>query len=127
MLVIFHNPKCSTSRHVLEAIRASGTAVTVVEYLKEGWTRPLLLALFAAAGMEPRAALRMREPAAQDLTDADPEAILSAMVETPVLVERPFVIGPKGAALCRPVTSLLPLLERPLPEGYVRSDGKPFA
>lgn len=127
MIVIFHNPKCSTSRHVLDAIQASGTEPEVVEYLKDGWTRPQLLALFANAGITPRDALRTKAPGAADLQDADDEALIAAMVKDPVLVERPIVVSAKGTALCRPVTKLLPLLENPLPDGYTRKDGKPFA
>ena len=54
MIVIHHNPDCGTSRNVLAIIEASGETPTVIEYLKEGWTRPQLLGLFAAAGLTPR-------------------------------------------------------------------------
>lgn len=126
MIVIFHNPKCSTSRHTLDAIRASGSEPEVVEYLSQGWTRPLLVTLFAMAGIVPRDALRMRAPGAKELEWADSEAILSAMIDDPVLAERPFVVSSKGAVLCRPVGRVREVLEHPLPDGYVRSDGKPL-
>ncbi|MEL6479769.1 MAG: arsenate reductase (glutaredoxin), partial [Pseudomonadota bacterium] len=63
-VVIHHNPDCGTSRNVLALIEAAGYRPAVIEYLKEGWVRPQLLALFAAAGLTPRQALREhRSPA----------------------------------------------------------------
>ena len=90
-IVIHHNPDCSKSREVLGIIEAAGYQPTVIEYLEAGWTRPQLLALFAAAGLIPRTALRAsRSPAGElgllDETVAD-EALLDAMLEHPVLVE----------------------------------------
>ena len=106
MIVIYHNPRCTTSRKVLEAIRAGGVEPVIVEYLKDGWTRAHLLGLFAAAGVTPGEALRRREEAAADLAGAEDEAIIAAMVESPVLVERPFVAAPGGVRLCRPAERL---------------------
>jgi len=102
-VTIYHNPKCTTSCNVLAMIEASGAKPKVVEYLKVGWTKPQLKALFAAAGLSLREG--MRKKAAEDLgisgkaTDAQ---ILEAMVEHPVLVERPFVETSKGVVLARP-------------------------
>ena len=109
-VVIFHNPGCSTSRKALEAIRAAGREPKVVEYLKTGWTRPQLKALFAKMGVEPRAALRTRNTQAEALgltaPGASGEVIIDAMVADPVLVERPIVETAKGAVLARPVERL---------------------
>ncbi len=109
-IVIHHNPKCGTSRKALEAIRASGQEPVVVEYLKAGWTKPQLQALFAVAGITPAEALRTKGGRAAELgiagPDADPDAILEAMVAEPVLVERPIVASPKGVRLCRPLERL---------------------
>ena len=126
MIVIHHNPKCGTSRNVLAAIRASGTEPVVVDYLSEGWTRPQLLALFAAAGLSPREALRAKAPEAAGLETADDEAWLDAMIRAPVLVERPIVASRKGVRLCRPAEHVLPLLEAALPADFVKEDGKPL-
>jgi arsenate reductase len=119
-IVIHHNPDCGTSRNVLEIIRAAGYEPTVIEYLKEGWTRPQLLGLFAAAELTPRTALRTtKSPAeARGLLDpgVDDEALLSAMIKHPVLVNRPIVCAPKGVRLCRPGETVLDLLDR-LPRG----------
>lgn len=112
MYVIHHNPKCSTSRKVLEALRAAGHDPVIVEYLKTGWTREQLLDLFAAAGVTPRQALRIRNTGAVEvgLTMADDDGIIAAMIADPVLVERPFVAGPKGVRLCRPPERLAEIL-----------------
>lgn len=114
MIVIHHNPACSTSRKALERIRAAGHDPVVIPYLETGWTRPQLLALFAAAGVTPRQALRTRNTAAAALGLTAPgvpdAAILEAMLLQPVLVERPIVAGPKGVRLCRPLDRLDELL-----------------
>jgi arsenate reductase len=113
-LVIFHNPACSTSRKALEAIRAAGREVRVVEYLKTGWTRPQLKALFARMGVEPREALRTRNTQAEALGLTAPgatgESIIDAMVADPVLVERPIIETAKGAVLARPLERLQEVL-----------------
>jgi arsenate reductase len=104
--IIYHNPKCSTSKQVLETIRGAGYEPEVVEYLKAGWTKKQLKELFAAANVTPRQALRAKAAEAGELGLLDPKAsdakILDAMIEYPVLVERPFVVTAKGALLARP-------------------------
>ena len=130
-IVIHHNPDCGTSRNVLAAIRASGTEPVVIEYLRTGWTRPHLLALFAAADLTPRTALRSTKSPAAELGLADPDipdaAILDAMLDHPILVNRPIVCSPRGTALCRPSRTVIPLLENALPEDFLAEDGAPFA
>lgn len=125
--VIHHNPDCGTSRNVLAVIEASGTTPVVIEYLQTGWTRPQLLALFAAADLTPRTALRTSKSPAEKLglTDlsASDDVILDAMLEHPVLVNRPIVCTPKGVALCRPSEAVLPLLEIPITDPMVKEDG----
>ena len=118
-IVIHHNPDCGTSRNVLQIILSAGHAPTVIEYLATGWTRPQLLALFAAAGLTPRDALRVaNSPAeAMGLTAADvtDDALLDAMIAHPILVNRPIVCTPKGVRLCRPSQAVQDLLN-PLPD-----------
>ncbi|MEZ6029794.1 MAG: arsenate reductase family protein [Hyphomonadaceae bacterium] len=127
-VVIHHNPECGTSRNVLAIIEAAGYSPVVIDYLKEGWTRPQLLALFAAAGLTAREALReTKSPAAElGLLDAGvgDDALIAAMIEHPILVNRPFVATPKGVKLCRPDSaSVLDLLDR-WPQGpYAKEDG----
>lgn len=126
-IVIHHHPGCGTSRNVVEIVRAAGYAPTIVDYLETGWTRPQLLALFAAAGLTPRAALReTKSPAAElglladDVTD---DALLDAMCAHPVLVNRPLVATPKGVRLCRPSETVLDLLDRLPPGPLAKEDG----
>lgn len=113
-VIVHHNPACGTSRNVLAIIEASGYTPVVIDYLATGWTRAQLLGLFAAAGLSPRDALRTTKSPAEELGLLDPdigdEAILAAMVEHPVLVNRPIVCTPKGVRLCRPSEVVLDLL-----------------
>jgi arsenate reductase len=113
-VTIFHNPACGTSRNVLAALKDAGLAPTVVEYLKAGWTKAQLTDLFARIGKTPRQMLRVRGTPAEALGLTDPAIsdakILEAMVAHPILVERPIVVTPKGAALCRPAESLQTLI-----------------
>ena len=126
-IVIHHNPDCGTSRNVLEMIKQSGEEPIVIEYLKEGWTRPQLQALFAAADLTPRQALRTSKSPAEELGLLDEsvsdEALLDAMLEHPVLVNRPIVCSPKGVKLCRPSEEVLPLLANELSE-FTKEDGE---
>ncbi len=106
--VIYHNPRCSTSRKALDKLHDAGVEPTVVKYLDEGWTRDQLAELFAEAGLTPAQAARKREPLYKELglADASDDEILDAMVAHPVLVERPFVVTDKGARLARPLESI---------------------
>ncbi|MBL3571468.1 arsenate reductase (glutaredoxin) [Rhodovulum sulfidophilum] len=128
MIVIHHNPDCGTSRNVLEIIRRSGTEPVVIDYLAEGWTRPQLLALFAAAGLTPRAALRRTKSPAAELgllgEDVPDDALLDAMIAHPVLVNRPIVASPRGVRLCRPSETVLDLLDRLPPGPLYKEDGQ---
>lgn len=116
-IVVHHNPACGTSRKVLEIVTAAGHRPVVIEYLKEGWTRPQLLALFAAAGLTAREALRAKtalgiEPGL--LGEGVPaERLIEAMIRHPELVERPIVCTPRGVRLCRPAETVLDLLDPP--------------
>ncbi|MCE8442120.1 arsenate reductase (glutaredoxin) [Rhodovulum sulfidophilum] len=128
MIVIHHNPDCSTSRNVLAFLRASGAEPVVIEYLKEGWTRPQLLALFAAAGLTPREALRETKSPAREIglleKDVPEDALINAMLAHPVLVNRPIVCTAKGTRLCRPSEVVFDLLDR-LPAGPLfKEDGQ---
>ncbi|MCC2604734.1 arsenate reductase (glutaredoxin) [Planctobacterium marinum] len=128
MVVIHHNPECGTSRNVLKIIHDAGYEPVVVEYLQQGWTRPQLQALFAAAGLTPRTALRTTKSPAEALglleESVSDAVILEAMLEYPVLVNRPIVATPKGVRLCRPSETVLSLLDD-WPKGpYFKEDGE---
>jgi arsenate reductase len=127
-VVIHHNPDCGTSRNVLGIIRAAGYQPTVIDYLTMGWTRPQLLALFAAANITPTEALRIvRSPAeAMGLTapGISDDQLLDAMIAHPILVNRPIVCTPKGVRLCRPSEVVLDLLDQ-MPTGpLAKEDGQ---
>jgi arsenate reductase len=125
-VVIYHNPDCGTSRNVLAIIVAAGYSPTVIEYLKTGWTKPQLLGLFAAAGLTPRTALRETKSPATDLgllnEGVSKDTILAAMIEHPILVNRPFVCTSKGVKLCRPSERVLDVLDR-FPPGPFHKEG----
>ena len=103
---IWHNPRCGTSRKTLQILREAGAAVTIVEYLDHPPSKDELRRLYQRAGISPRDGLREKERLAQDLDlvsgAVSDEAILDAMVQNPILIERPLVETEKGARLCRP-------------------------
>jgi len=126
-IVIFHNPDCGTSRNVLKTILDAGYDPSVIEYLQTGWTRPQLLALFAASGLTPRLALRTKRSPAEELGLLDEtvsdDVLLDHMIEHPILVNRPIVACPRGVRLCRPSELVLDLLPE-WPRGpYYKEDG----
>lgn len=111
-VTIYHNPKCGTSRGVIEIVEAAGHTPEVIEYLKAGWTKKQLTELFKAAGLTPRQAMRSNVPEAEPLLDESVSnaKILDAMVAHPILVNRPFVVTPKGVRLARPKETVLEVL-----------------
>jgi len=113
-VTIYHNPACGTSRNTLALLRERGVDPKVVEYLKVGWTKPLLQDLLKRMGKSAHEILRVRGTEAHELGLTDPnasdEALIAAMIIDPILVERPIVTSPKGAALCRPADLVLTLL-----------------
>ncbi|HET6969883.1 MAG TPA: arsenate reductase (glutaredoxin) [Phenylobacterium sp.] len=113
-VTIYHNPNCGTSRNTLALLREKGVEPTVVEYVKAGWTRDQLEALLQRMGCGAHDILRVRGTNAEDLGLTAPgvsdEALIAAMIIEPLLVNRPIVVTPKGAALCRPAELVLGLL-----------------
>jgi arsenate reductase len=99
---IWHNPQCGTSRKTLALLQEAGADVTVIEYLKTPPSVATLTALYARAGLTPREGLRIKQPGAEAIADADDATILAAMVADPILIERPLVETDKGVRLCRP-------------------------
>ncbi len=113
-ITIYHNPKCSTSRHALEMIRETGQEPRIVEYLKNPPSREELKAIAKATGEPLRALVRTKQPEylAQGLDNpalAD-DQLIDALLATPVLINRPIVVTPKGARLGRPVEKVLEVL-----------------
>ncbi len=115
-VVIHHNAECGTSRNVVALVEACGYSPTIIEYLKTGWSKPQLLGLFAAADLTPRTALRETKSPAKELGLLEPsvsdETILAAMLQFPVLVNRPLVCTSRGVKLCRPSETVFTILNR---------------
>ena len=113
-IIIYHNPACGTSRNTLALLREKGVEPKVVEYLKAGWTKELLQELIQATGLSAHDLLRVNGTAAHELGLTDPAAseaaLIAAMILDPILVNRPIVVTPKGAALCRPADLVLALI-----------------
>lgn len=126
-VTIYHNPECGTSRNTLALIRHAGIEPTVIEYLKAPPTREVLVHLIAEAMLHPREALREKgTPFAElrlgelGITD---EAIIDAMLAHPILINRPFVVTPRGTRLCRPSETVLDILP-PVTAPFVKEDGE---
>ena len=126
-VTIFHNPDCGTSRNVLAMIEAAFYTPAVVLYRQTGWTRPFLRDLLTRMGAAPRDLLREKGTPAAELGLLDPgvddDRLLDAMVEHPILVNRPIVMTPKGVKLCRPSELVLELLDR-RPASFAKEDGE---
>ncbi|WP_223621574.1 arsenate reductase (glutaredoxin) [Lysobacter sp. ESA13C] len=126
-ITIYHNPACGTSRNTLALIRHAGIEPTVIEYLQDPPSRAALVELIAAAGLSVREAMRQNvapyvERGLDDTTLSD-DALIEAMLRDPILINRPFVVSPLGARLCRPselVLDLLPPITRP----FSKEDGE---
>jgi len=110
--VIYHNPKCSTSRKTLDLLRDNGIDPEVVQYLKTPPSRAELVKMIKDAGIDVRTAVRKREALYDELglADASDDELLDAMVEHPILIERPFVVTPKGTRLARPIDAVREIL-----------------
>ncbi|WP_426043975.1 arsenate reductase family protein [Caulobacter sp. DWR3-1-2] len=126
-VVIFHNRACGTSRNVVEMVRSAGYEPKIVEYLQAGWTHDQLRALAREAGLTFRQLMREKGTPAAELgllgDGVSEDAILDAMVTTPVLVNRPLVVTSKGVKLCRPSEVVFDLLDRK-PDSFTKEDGE---
>jgi arsenate reductase len=126
-VIIYHNPKCGTSRNVLGLIRNAGVEPHVIEYLKTPPTRVMIAQLAARTGQPLRALLREKEKAFANLKLGDPvvtdDALLDAIEKNPILLNRPIVVSPKGVKLCRPSEAVLDLLPAQRGE-FFKEDGE---
>lgn len=114
-VIIYHNPRCGTSRTVLGLIRHAGIEPHIIDYLKSPPTRLLLGQMLARAGLSPHEAIREKEPLYRELglAGAADDALLDAMIAHPILIERPLVVSRKGVRLCRPADVVADLLPSP--------------
>jgi arsenate reductase (glutaredoxin) len=110
--IIYHNPKCSTSRNTLELLRDNGVEPEIVQYLKTPPSRDELAKMIRDAGIDVRSAVRKRESLYTELNlaGASDDKLLDAMIEHPILIERPFVVTSKGTRLARPMDRVREIL-----------------
>ncbi len=127
-ITIYHNPKCGTSRNTLAMIRNSGVEPEVIEYLKTPPDRATLLALIAATGEPVINAVRSKEALftelqldAPDVSDAQ---LIGAMLQHPILINRPIVVTPLGTRLCRPSEKVLDILPARQRGAFTKEDGE---
>lgn len=126
-VTIFHNPACGTSRNVLAIIRASGIEPQVIEYLRTPPSRDELLEIIQKIGKGVRFVLREKATPYQELgldnASLSDEALIDAMMQHPILINRPIVITARGVKLCRPSEDVLSLLDNPV-KNFVKEDGE---
>jgi arsenate reductase (glutaredoxin) len=127
-VTFYHNPACGTSRNTLALIRATGVEPEVVHYLDTPPSREELVSLIQRIGISPRDLLREKGTPFAELGLGDPslsdDQLIDAMMEHPILINRPIVVGPKGARLCRPSEEVLSVLDRPLDTDFAKEDGE---
>jgi len=127
-VIIYHNPQCGTSRNTLGLIRNAGIEPHIVEYLKSPPTRLLLRQLIERMGVSVRDVIREKGTPFHDLGLGDPslsdDRLLDAMLEHPILIERPIVVTPLGVRLCRPSETVLDILPQQQGE-FTKEDGEP--
>lgn len=106
MTTIYHNPRCGTSRTVLQKLQDKGLNPTIVEYLKTPLDQKAIARLIRDAGLTAREAIRAKEPVFKELgldaTELSETQLIAAMAAHPILLNRPFVVAAKGTRLCRP-------------------------
>lgn len=126
-ITIYHNPACGTSRNTLALIRNSGVEPQVIEYLKTPLSKAQLQTLLTTLGIGARDLLRQKGPLFEELQLADPswsdDALLDFMAEHPILMNRPIVLTPLGARLCRPSEVVLDILPNPQRGAFAKEDG----
>jgi arsenate reductase (glutaredoxin) len=128
MITIYHNPACGTSRNVLGLIRNSGVEPRIIEYLKTPPNRAELVALLKLMAITPRQLLRENATPYHALGLEDPglsdDALLEAMIDHPILINRPIVVTALGARLCRPSELVLDILPDPQRGSFSKEDGQ---
>ena len=113
-ITIYHNPRCSKSRQTLALIEAHDCQAEIVEYLKTPPDTATLEDILQKLSLEPRALMRKKEAPYSDLNLEDPntsrDALIQAMVDYPILIERPIVVRGDKAVLGRPPENVTALL-----------------
>ncbi|MGN6690430.1 MAG: arsenate reductase (glutaredoxin) [Sphingopyxis sp.] len=127
-IVIYHNPNCGTSRNTLALIRNAGIEPHIVEYVKTPPSRAMLQQLIDRAGITPRELLREKGTPYADLGLGDEslsnDTLIDAMMEHPILINRPLVVSPLGVRLCRPSEAVLDILPARQLGAFAKEDGE---
>lgn len=127
-ITIYHNPACGTSRNTLALILNSGAEPEVVEYLKTPPGKERLHELLAAMGIPARELLRQKGTPYEELGLGDPkwkdDELMDFMVQHPILMNRPVVVTPLGAKLCRPSELVLDILPGEQKGAFNKEDGE---
>lgn len=127
-VTIYHNPACGTSRNTLEMIRNAGIEPTVIEYLKTPPSRAELTRMIADAGLTVRQAIREKGTPYAELGLDNPaltdDQLLDAMLKDPILINRPFVVTPRGTRLSRPSELVLDILPDTHKGAFTKEDGE---
>ena len=127
-ITIYHNPRCGTSRNTLAMIRNSGVEPEVIEYLQTPPSRETLLALIAATGQPVIDIVRGKEALFAELNLGAPGVtdgqLIDAMLQHPILINRPIVVTPLGTRLCRPSEAVLDILPQPQRGAFNKEDGE---
>lgn len=127
-VTIYHNPGCGTSRNTLALIRATGVEPEVIEYLRSPPNREELKDLIARMGVPVRDVMRRKGTPYEELDLDNPtltdDQLIDAMVERPILINRPIVVTDRGVRLARPSEVVLDILDRPLTTDFVKEDGE---
>ncbi|KQS90529.1 MULTISPECIES: arsenate reductase (glutaredoxin) [unclassified Rhizobium] len=128
-VTIYHNPQCGTSRNTLALIRHAGIEPAVIDYLKTPPTKQDLAKMIADAGLTVRKAIREKDTPYAELGLDNPavsdDRLLDAMLEHPILINRPFVITPLGTRLSRPSEAVLDIIPADmLTSEFIKEDGE---
>lgn len=128
LVKIYHNPACGTSRNTLALIRHSGLEPLVIEYLKTPPSKDELIQLIKDSNLTVREAIRKNVDPYKDLeleqADWTDEQLIDFMVQYPILINRPFVVTPKGTRLCRPSEVVLDILDSQNLGYFAKEDGE---
>ena len=127
-VIIYHNPECGTSRNTVAMVRNAGIEPHVVEYLKTPPSRALLEELIDRMGISARDLLREKGTPFSELglgdTSLSDEQLVDAMMEHPILINRPIVVTPMGVKLCRPSEVVLDILPTDQQAAFTKEDGE---
>ncbi|MGV6988777.1 arsenate reductase (glutaredoxin) [Testudinibacter sp. P80/BLE/0925] len=127
-VTIYHNPECGTSRNVLALLRHCGIEPTIIHYLENPPDETELRNLLEQIAISPHELLRRNVAPYHDLgldkDNVSDEQIIAAMLQAPILINRPIVITEKGCKLCRPSEAVLDILPIALPTVFYKEDGE---